>query len=103
MDSEEQQTALLEVVKYSYSQYSAYMILLNRFEWDVIALAEHLRLLANTVSQRVIASEGHMNRQPSIFDRTQTINRDFVPTVTRDASRVKAQDSGWHQLGLGFT
>ena len=102
MDSEEQQSAQLEVVKYSYSQYSAYMILLDRFEWDEIALAEHLRLLACTVSQRVIASEGHMNRQPSIFDRIQTINRNFAPTVARDASRMQIHDSGWQQLGLAF-
>lgn len=99
---EEKHAAILEIVRYSYSQYSAYMILLKRFEWDVISLAEHLRLLANTAARRVTESKGHMKRQPSLFDRIEIVEYDFVPMVARGVIRVQVQDFFTQQLGWDF-
>lgn len=102
IDSEEMQATLLNIVEFSYSQYSAYMILLNRFKWDVIVLAEHLNLLASTIKTRVLNCEAHMKRQPSIFDRIQAINHNFLPTLTMNVTRVESDHSGWEQIGLNF-
>lgn len=83
MDSEERQRELLAIVNQSYSQYSAYLILLDRFGWDIIVMAEHLRLLAATVVRRIQACQQLIRYQSSLFDRLQSIENDFVATVSR--------------------
>ena len=88
MDSEERQRELLEIAHQSYSQYSAYLILLDRFGWDMIVMAEHLRLLATTVVRRIQACQQLIRYQSSLFDRIQSIDNDFVATVARGARSI---------------
>lgn len=102
MDSEERQEELLEIVGHSYSQFSAYMILLDRFKWDMLAVAEHLKLLATTVARRMQAYREHTRYQPSLFDRIQTIERDFIATVARRVIRVSVPECGAQQLAWEF-
>lgn len=78
----------LELVKHSYSQASAYVILLDRFDWELERLADHLRLVASTVRRKLIATGQHMKRQPSLFDRIQTIDYDFMPSIARCLTRI---------------
>ena len=102
IDSEERQLELLETVKYSYSQFSAYLILLDRFKWDMLEIAEHLKLAATTLLRRMLTSQQHVKWQPSLFDRIQTIERDFVATVARRGIRVQILEGGAQQLEWDF-
>jgi hypothetical protein len=43
----------LALTQHSYSQASAYVILLCRFEWDVEELASHLRIVVQTLMARL--------------------------------------------------
>ena len=90
MDSEERQGALLEIIKHSYSQYSAYLILLDRFGWDIIVMAEHLRLLAATIVRRIQTCQQHIRFQSSLFDRLLVIENNFVATVARTYRHIPA-------------
>lgn len=92
----------LEWIKESYSQAAAYLILLHRFGWDVERLAEHLRLVLATLRSRIIASGAHMRLQASLFDRVETIDYDFQPSLGRKLARGPERDSGQMQLGWEF-
>lgn len=102
LQAEQEQFDPLELVKHSYSQASAYVILLDRFDWDLVILAEQLRLVVSTVRSRLMASGVHMKFQPSLFDRIQTIDPDFSPTVARGAVRTLPLDSSQQQLEWEF-
>lgn len=65
----------------SYSQAAAYAILLDRFDWSVADLAEHLAIVVQTLRQRLIAAATVLRAQPSLFDGVDAIDRGFVPTV----------------------
>lgn len=87
MQIDEDQPSPLLLVKHSYSQASAYVILLDRFDWEQEVLARHLNLVASALRRRMIASGTHMKCQPSLFDRIQAIEHDFVPTVAHRTIR----------------
>jgi len=59
------------------------VILLDRFNWDMDALAEHLRIVLTTLRSRITWSCRHMKMQPSLFDQAQVIASDFIPTQAR--------------------
>ncbi|PBI85493.1 hypothetical protein BKP43_47650 [Variovorax boronicumulans] len=99
---EEEKFDPLALIQHSYSQASAYVILLHRFSWDLESLAEHLRLLTTTVRSKVIASGVHMKVQPSLFDRIHVIERDFLPRISRRIPCVHQIASGQVQLGWKF-
>lgn len=103
MLDEEQKFDPLALTRHSYSQASAYVILLHRFEWDFEALAAHLRLVAVTVKAKVAASGVHMRLQPSLFDRITTVDPDFLPTIARRARCTQAVESGQVQLAWRFS
>jgi len=88
---------LLDLVNHSYSQAAAYAILLHRFDWKLKALAEHLRFVVSTIRNRVAASCSHVKHQPSLFDRIQTVENDFTPTISRGFTRTKALCAGSQQ------
>jgi len=70
---EEDSDSVLGLIRYSYSQCAAYLILLNRFEWDIEVLADHLRVVVSTVNTRLTAAGIHLKHQPSLFDRISVI------------------------------
>lgn len=84
---EEERFDPVALIRHSYSQASAYVLLLHRFDWDLESLADHLRLLSITLRSKVRASGIWMKQQPSLFDRINTVDPDFVPHV---AKRVAA-------------
>ena len=71
------------LTKHSYSQSSAYVILLSRFDWDTEELAAHLRILVRTLRERVHRSHTWTRLQNSPFDGIQTVPLDFEPTRAR--------------------
>lgn len=83
MMDEQAQCEVLESLQASYSQAAAYVILLDRFNWEMTALAEHLRIVLATLRSRIAWSCRHMKIQPSLFDRVQAMASDFVPTQAR--------------------
>lgn len=99
---EHDSSALLGLIKHSYSQCTAYAILLDRFDWELESLAEALRLVVATVRNRIVASSSHMKRQSSLFDRIQAIERDFAPTVARGGFHSQFEAAGLQQLELNF-
>lgn len=88
------------LTKHSYSQASAYVILLSRFDWDTDELAAHLRILVRTLRDRVHWSHAWTRLQNSLFDGLQTVPLDFEPTKARVlASRYQEPDG----QGLGVS
>lgn len=73
----------MALIQYSYSQASAYVILLHRFDWDLADLADHLRIVVATLRAKVCASGAWMSSQPSLFDRINTIDLDFLPRLAK--------------------
>lgn len=67
----------------SYSQLTAYIILLDRFGGAQKDLAEYLGLLANTLQERVNRARAHACRQSSLFDGVEQIELDFLPFISR--------------------
>jgi DNA-directed RNA polymerase specialized sigma24 family protein len=83
MLDEQVQRDVLEAIQVSYSQTAAYVILLDRFAWDMDELAEHLKVVLGTLRNRITRSCGHMKIQPSLFDGVESIAADFQPTHGR--------------------
>jgi hypothetical protein len=87
----------MALIQYSYSQAAAYVILLHRFDWDMTVLADHLRIVVATLRAKVCASGAWMASQPSLFDRINSVDLDFLPRVAkrympgRDAASSQAQ------------
>lgn len=71
------------LTQHSYSQASAYIILLCRFDWDAEELAAHLRIVVQTLLARLRWFGAWTRRQASLFDGLQTIALDFEPTKAR--------------------
>lgn len=62
-----------------FSQFSAYMILLKRCEMKPLQLATYLAISFVTLRKRIWASRDEAERQPSLFDRTDTVDPEFIP------------------------
>lgn len=102
MELKQEHADPLELTKHSYSQASAYVILLERFNWELESLSEHLQLVASTVRLKIIASSQHMQRQPSLFDRIQRVEYEFQPTIGRRMIRFAANEGQSKQLAWEF-
>ncbi len=73
----------IALTRHSYSQASAYVILLCRFDWDAEELAGHLCVVERTLIARLRWFGALTRRQASLFDGLQTIALDFEPTRSR--------------------
>lgn len=69
------------VVESSYSEASAYIILLERFSWSAVALAEHLKLSFRALLRRFVRAREAMWAQPSLFDGVERIDVGFQPWI----------------------
>jgi DNA-directed RNA polymerase specialized sigma24 family protein len=67
----------LSLTAHGYSQYSAYITLLRRFEFSLLKLADYLAITFATLSKRIEDARDLVNRQPTLFDRTEQIDPDF--------------------------
>lgn len=82
---EQEREGRMAVIKHSYSQAAAYLILLDRFTWDMDDLADHLKVLTRTLQSRIQQCAAWIRQQPSLFDRICVIERDFVPLLAKPA------------------
>ncbi|MDE2594095.1 MAG: hypothetical protein KGL57_07625 [Burkholderiales bacterium] len=93
----QEQGDLLSVVRYSYSQAAAYLILLDRFTWDLDDLANHLRVVVGTLHCRIHQCAVWIRHQPSLFDRISMVEADFLPSLAvrrRSAVEIVQTSSG---------
>ena len=95
---EEHQFDPLSLVEQSYSQTAAYIILLQRFNWSLQLLANHLEQLIDTVRRKILASSMLMKIQPSLFDGTAKIALDFMPYVRKKYPRATINNVHCEQL-----
>ena len=76
---EDQADELMTMVRASYSQAAAYVILLARVEWDLRDLAELVWVGRDTIRRRLGRAAGWVAVQPSCFDGLEAIPEDFTP------------------------
>ncbi len=94
---EQEREGRMAVIKHSYSQAAAYLILLERFTWDMDDLADFLKVVTATLRGRIQQSSAWIRQQPSLFDRICAVERDFAPWVARSAlerQSIEALPSG---------
>jgi hypothetical protein len=91
----------LGVVRLSYSQAAAYVLLLVRVDWDFAELAGCLWVTAATLRDRVKAAGLLARIQPSLWDGVEEISADFEPwRKARAMARRFPIDSPQLMLGL---
>lgn len=79
----QEQEGRMAVIKHSYSQAAAYLILLERFTWDMDDLADHLKVVTGTLRGRIQRCAAWIRQQPSLFDRICAVEKDFAPFLAR--------------------
>lgn len=82
----EERLAFLEVVRGSYSQAAAYVLLLIRVEWELRDLADLLWIGVETLRRRMARCAELAGVQPTLFDGVDQIDPDFEPTRRMRAS-----------------
>ena len=83
----EERLAFLEVVRASYSQAAAYVLLLIRVEWELRDLADLLWIGVETLRKRIERCAELAGVQPTLFDGVDQIDLDFEPTRRMRAIR----------------
>ena len=76
----EERREFLEVVRASYSQAAAYVLLLIRVEWELRDLASLLWIGVATLRARIARCAELSGMQPTLFDGIDHIDPDFTPT-----------------------
>ncbi len=84
----EERLAFLEVVRASYSQAAAYVLLLVRVEWELRDLAGLLWIGVETLRKRIAYCADLARVQPTLFDGIDHIDPDFTPTRRMRAARA---------------
>jgi hypothetical protein len=78
-DSAERQARIMRICSESYSQFSAYLILMFSLDFATSAVSAHLAIAPATLVRRVKGASLWAARQPSLFDRLVALTLDFVP------------------------
>lgn len=76
----EERREFLKVVRASYSQAAAYVLLLIRVEWELRDLASLLWIGVATLRARIARCAELSCVQPTLFDGVDHIDLDFIPT-----------------------
>lgn len=85
----EDQQEQIEAVQASYSEASAYTLLLIDWSWDFKGLAADLLLgCTRTLRNRVARAADKQRWQPSLFDGIEHIDPKFRPTRSRGTNRA---------------
>ncbi|KQU80357.1 hypothetical protein ASE08_22330 [Rhizobacter sp. Root16D2] len=91
-----------QIVRHSYSEASAYVHLLIRFDWDVGALAADLRVSVQTLRKRLRVCGIKAKVQPSFFDGVAVIDPAFEPRRARRTSVRQVVEVVDHQRHWNF-
>jgi hypothetical protein len=92
-----------KLVRHSYSEASAYVQLLIRFDWDVQALAADLRVSVKTLRKRLRVCGIKAKAQPSLFDGLAFIDPGFEPRRARRVSVRHVVEKVVHQRRWSFS
>lgn len=76
----EERREFLEMVRASYSQAAAYVLLLIRVEWELRDLADLLWIGVETLRKRIARCADLAGVQPTLFDGIDRIDPGFTPT-----------------------
>jgi len=91
----------LEMVQTSYSEASAYTLLLIEWSWDFKGLAADLLLgSTRTLRTRVARAADKKLRQPSLFDGIERIDPRFRPIRSRGTNRAMKVLRDWFSRWL---
>jgi len=91
----------LDTVQTSYSEASAYTLLLIEWGWDFKDLAADLLLgSTKTLRKRVARAADKKLRQPSLFDGIERIDPKFKPTRSRGTNRAMKVLRDWFSRWL---
>ena len=90
-----------EVLK-SYSQQTAYIILIDRVGDAQSVLAKFLGVALATLRQRIQRAIVHARCQPSLFDGVQKISRDFLPLIYKGSWQAPPYSVICHQHKWAF-
>lgn len=106
----EEHREFLKVVRASYSQAAAYVLLLIRVEWELRDLADLLWIGVDTLRKRMARCAELSSMQPTLFDGVDRIDPGFEPT--RRMRAIRSTGVGRHasigysrpsaQLGMRF-
>lgn len=83
----EERREFLNVVRASYSQAAAYVLLLIRVEWELRDLASLLWISVATLRKRMARCADLSSVQPTLFDGVDQIDPGFEPTRRKRAIR----------------
>lgn len=78
-DETQRRLRLKCICEESYSQFSAYVILLSKFDLVKEGLAAHLAILPSTLDRRIHRAFAWTSVQPSLFDRISRSSLDHLP------------------------
>lgn len=84
---QEEQHEMVSIVRVSYSEAAAYVVLLIRVDWHADDLAALLRITIETLRRRLRVSGLLARVQPSLFDGVDVIDSDFLPLRRPDRRR----------------
>lgn len=98
LQTTEEQRDYLAMVRSSYSQATAYVLLLLRIGRE--GLAAHLRIGRGTLVRRILRAAGWFRIQPSMFDGIEAIDEDFVPAPGRERPAKKPPQYERRNWGL---
>lgn len=78
LEREQDEVDDLDIIGRSYSQASAYLLLLLRFRWDKGSLAEALCITLDTLRRRLSRCAALVQVQPSLFDGIERIDASII-------------------------
>jgi len=87
----DEQQELVEIVRHSYSEAAAYILLLIRVDWYLDDLASLLWIGVDALRRRLKASGLCARVQPSLFDGREVIDPEFVPSRLGRSNRRSRQ------------
>jgi len=102
LEQAEGEADFAKIARRSYSEASAYVLLLIRFDWNVDELAADLRVAAQTLRKRLKSCGIRAKVQPSLFDGLAVIDPAFEPRRARRFSVRRLFEAVVHQRCWNF-
>lgn len=96
----DEQQELVAIVRHSYSEAAAYVLLLIRVDWHLDDLASLLWIGVDALRQRLKASGLRARVQPSLFDGREVIDPEFTPWRQGRSIRRSGQSGETPQLAF---
>lgn len=93
---------LMQLCAASFSQFSAYVLLLHKFDCIKKEAAAYLAVTAATLDRRIERAFAWIKVQPSLFDRIISLNLDMVPPQRFQGKRLQQPPLRIVQLCLNF-